>query len=419
MNENSGAPGGMSRRDALRYGTYGLSGLAAIRLLAACGSDNAGDTNAGTNGSGTSAPASTGATASSSTGSASSLPAVPDDLLPFDSSIAGGPDSGLPRRVAWANTADAEFFLALTKGMEAASKDRDVEFLTAISGNDPQKNISQMEQFLARGIGTLMMQPLDLDTQRPVMERALKDGICVEGLITFPTTLQIAASQYNVGFAQGKAAADYATASLGGKAEVHYFNLDTIGPQLVLRHNGVLDGLKTAGDGVVVVSDITATDISVDGGFSVMNTVIQAHPDIKIVMGGDTLVVGAYNALDQAGKLSDEMYMSGVDGDSQALALVKQGGAYKASVAFAWQLMGYGLGQFGADWIEGKEIPRVMVAAPILLDSADLVDKYLADNASPGDVFANRERYEEYLPLLGNVSFATRENYWQQDYIPK
>ncbi len=38
-----------------------------------------------------------------------------------------------------------------------------------------------------------------------------------------------------------------------------------------------------------------------------------------------------------------------MDGDSEALALVKEGGAYKLSIAFAWTLMGYGLGQFGAN----------------------------------------------------------------------
>jgi len=150
----------------------------------------------------------------------------------------------------------------------------------------------------------------------------------------------------------------------------------------------------------------------------VMNTVIQAHPDIKIVMGGDTLVVGAYQALDQAGKLTDEMYLSGVDGDSQALELVSQGGAFKASIAFAWQLMGYGLGQFGADWIEGKPIPRVMVAAPLLLDSPELVETYLQDNAEPAAVFADRAKYEEYLPLLGNISYETRDQYWTEEYVP-
>ena len=58
------------------------------------------------------------------------------------------------------------------------------------------------------------------------------------------------------------------------------------------------------------------------------------------------------------------MFLSGVDGDGEALDLIRAGGAYKLSIAFAWTLMGYGLGQFGADWIEGKEVPQIVVARP-------------------------------------------------------
>jgi ribose transport system substrate-binding protein len=381
---------GHTRKEALRLGAVGLTGLAALDIFAA--------------------------SASAAT-RASDLLLAGGKLKPFAASAKKGPATGLPRRVAWANTAAAEFFLALTAGMRDACKRRNVDFVTAISGNDPAKNIEQMEGFLARGIGTLMMQPLDLATQRPVMLRALKSGICVEGLITYPTTLQIAASQYTVGYTQGKAAADYAKKRLGGKAEVLYMNLDSLSPQLVIRHKGVLAGLKTGGNGIKVVSD-QGVDVSTETGFKVMSTVIQAHPNIKIVMGGDSAVIGAYQALDQAGKLSSDMYLSGVDGDSQALSLVKKGGAYRASIAFAWKLMGYGLGQFGADWIEGKSIPRVMVAAPILLDSSVKVRKYEKDSANPAAVFANRKRWEAYLPLLGNVSYATRQIYWKKAYVP-
>ncbi len=381
---------GHTRKDTLRYTAAGLLGLTALNLFAASGA-------AATHG--------------------SELLVAAGKLAPWDSTRPKGPATGLPRRIAWANTAAAEFFLALTAGMKEASKRRNMDFVTAISGNDPAKNIEQMESFLARGVGTMMMQPLNLATQRPVMRRALDSGICVEGLITFPTTLQIAASQYKVGFTQGKAAADYAKRRLGGKAEVLYMNLDSLAPALVVRHKGVLAGLKTGGSGVKVVSD-QGVDVSVETGFKVMSTVIQAKPNIKIVLGGDSAVLGAYQALDQAGKLSRDMYLSGVDGDRQALALVKRGGAYKASIAFAWKLMGYGLGQFGADWIEGKSIPRVMVAAPILLDSPAKVRKYESDSANPAATFASRARYEKYLPLLGNVSFANQKLYWKKEYVP-
>jgi ribose transport system substrate-binding protein len=384
----------LSRREALRLGALGLAGLGATGVLAGCGRQ-------------------------SGAGWAGLLSPVPA-LARFDSSRPAGARTGLPGRVAWANTSDIEIFVALGRGIEAAARDRGMEYLTAVAAGDPAKNVDQMETFLARGIGGLAVQPLDETAQRPVLQRAWERGVCVQGIITHPCTLQIAASQYRIGYMQGKAAADYATAHLGGRADAHYFNLDATSPQLRLRHRGVLDGLKTAGDGVRVVSDLSGerAGSTYESAFALMSTVIQAHPQIKVILGGDSDVVGAYRALQQTGRLADDMYLSGVDGDSNALELVKQAGPYRASLAFAWQLMGYGMGQFAADWIDGKQIPRVMVAKSILLDSPARVDNYLAANADPARVFRERKRYEQYLPLLGNVSYATRRTVWQREYVP-
>jgi len=385
----------MSRREALRLGGLGLSGLVAARVFSGCGRVSG-----------------AGSTKSAALG---------PELARFDDSRPAGPPTGLPRRVAWANTSDTEIFVALGKGIEAAAKDRDMEYLTAVAGNDPAKNVDQMETFLARGLGAMAVQPLDQAAQRPVLQRAVQQGVCVQGIIAYPSTLQIAAGQYRIGYTQGKAAAEYAKAHLDAKAAVHYFNQDRLSPQLRLRHRGVLDGLKTAGDRVKVVSDLSASesDGSIEGGFAFMTRVMQSHPDIKIVLGSDTLVTGAFRALEQTGLLTDDMYLSGVDGDANALELVKQGGPYRASLAFAWQLMGFGMGQFASDWVDGKEIPRVMVAESILLDSPARVDTYLADNADPANVFRNRRRYERYLRLLGNVSYATRRTVWQREYVPQ
>ncbi len=112
------------------------------------------------------------------------------------------------------------------------------------------------------------------------------------------------------------------------------------------------------------------------------------------------------------------MFLSGVDGDQEALDLVKAGGAYKLSIAFAWSLMGYGLGQFGADWIEGKEVPRIIVAKGVQLDSAARRRAVRGGERRPGERVRRPSRYEEYLPLYGNVSHATRHTYWTAPVDP-
>ena len=341
----------------------------------------------------------------------------PEDLTPFEADKGKGSRTGLAERVAWAPTADSEFFLALGTGMRLAAKARGVDYVTATSGNDPSKHVDQMNAFIDQGVGSLAMQPLNADADSIVLRKAIDRGICCQGIITAPSTVQVVASQYRIGFDQGKAAADYVKAHLGGEAQAIYFNLDSAAAQLRLRHQGVLDGLATA-PGVKVVRDLTIAEISTTSGYRTMLTALQSHSDIKVVLGGDTIVVGAYRALKESGKLRDDMFLSGVDGDREALDLVKQGGAYKLSIAFAWTLMGYGLGQFGADWIEGRSVPRMLFAKGVPLDGAAAVTAFESASADPAAVFADRARYESYLPLLGNVSHATRTTYWTDPVDP-
>ena len=203
------------------------------------------------------------------------------------------------------------------------------------------------------------------------MQRAIDSGAAVMSLVTPPSTNQAIADQYKVGNTQGLAAAKYITEKLGGKAKVVYFNTDSI-EVLKARHQGAIDGVMTAGDGVEIVADVQPEAITQDAGFQAMSTILQKNPDVDVVIGGDTYVLGALAALEAEGKARDDMYLSGIDGDEQALAAVEKGGPYKASFAFAYPLMGYAWGQFAADWLEGKSIPQVMQLDAIELHISDL-----------------------------------------------
>lgn len=331
----------------------------------------------------------------------------PKSLQPFVRNDNVGEKPDLPARIAWANTSDAEFFLAITNSIQMAAEARGLEFITAIANDDSARNIEQISTFLQRGIAALCIQPLDANAQAPLMQQAIDQGIAVLSLVTPPSTNQVVADQYKVGYTQGAAAAKWITENLGGQAKVHYFNIDTI-EVLIARHQGVLDGLKEAGDGVEVVSDVNAGAITNEAGFNTMNTVLQAHPDVNVILGGDTLVLGALAAIEAAGRDEENIYMSGIDGDAQALAKIREGGPYKASFAFAYPMMGYAWGQFAADWLEGREIPMVSQFNAIELNSAETIDAFEAAMANVAETW---QEADTYFTNLGNISYATRENY--------
>lgn len=341
-----------------------------------------------------------------------------EELAAYDPSAPAGPETGLDKRVAWANTSSAEFFLSLGDAISEGAKAEGCEYTTAVAEDDAQKNVEQMNQFIARGIGAMVVQPLDPASQTPVMEKALGEGIGVMGLTNAPTTMVAQTPQYKVGFEQGKAAAEYVTAELGGEAEVQVFNEDSLGPPLKERHEGMLAGLETGGPGIKVVSDVEAKKLTIEGGFETMNTVIQAHPGIKVVLGVDTEVLGALRALEQSGKASEDMYLSGIDGEPQALEQIKKGGPYKASWAFAWPVLGYTMGTYSCQWIAGKSIPKALVVPAVNLDSVASIETYEKDMSEPAEVFNTPARIATYIEPLGNISYEEKENYWKEPFTP-
>ncbi|MCB0109732.1 MAG: substrate-binding domain-containing protein, partial [Caldilineaceae bacterium] len=100
----------------------------------------------------------------------------PKTLQPFQANDNVGEVPDLPKRIAWANTSNAEFFLAITNSIQMAAEERGLEFITAIANDDSAKNIEQINTFLQRGIAALCIQPLDANAQAPLMQQAIDQG---------------------------------------------------------------------------------------------------------------------------------------------------------------------------------------------------------------------------------------------------
>jgi ribose transport system substrate-binding protein len=222
--------------------------------------------------------------------------------------------------------------------------------------------------------------------------------------------VQAVADQYLVGHSQGLAAAKWITKNLGGKAKVVIFNLNTI-QVLIARDQGCKDGLKTAGPGVQII-DIQSAQETEQSAEQTMSTLLQAHPDINVILGtaGDTYAMGALAALRSARKDTSHMYLSGINGDADALAEIEKGGPYKASFAFAYNLMGYAWGQYAADWIEGKTVPQVMVFRPIQLDSKAAIANFNAA-MSLSRIKQSFHSTSTYMELLGHINYGTMGRY--------
>jgi ribose transport system substrate-binding protein len=331
----------------------------------------------------------------------------PSGLEPWDPDAPAGGTPDLPRRIAWANTAPAEFLLSITQGLEIAAGDVDLEFLTAIANGDSKRNIDQMESFLQRGVAALCVMPLDAEAQTTVMQRALEDGIAVMTQVIPPSTVQVTARQYDIGRTQGRAAVKYVEENMGGEAKVVYFNTDSIAA-IRPRKKGVFDALKAGGDGIEVVADQEPSDQTQEAAAQTMNTILQSQPDFNVVLGGDVYCLGALSAIEAAGRTDQVEYVSGIDGESQAINAVREGGPYKATFAFAMEGIGYSWGQFAARWLDGLTIPKQIDVKAIELNSPETIDEFQSAMENIADTW---DRRPDYIQYLGNINYDSRRDY--------
>lgn len=366
----------------------GGAALALSTLLSACG-ENAGSSSGG------------GAQGIGSGLGISKL----SQMDPFEFSDAVGAKPSLPKRLSLANVNTAEIYTLLSQGMKQASEDRGVDYVEANAQANVGKNVSQIQSFLQRGTGGLVLIPLGPHAQDAVSKQALTAGTVVFGLTTPPCSAQIVADQTAVGAAHGESTADWIKANLGGRAKVAYFSLDAISPALVPRHTAAVAALRAVPGVEVIDRPVGQTDFSPEGGFKLTSSLLQAQPDIDVIMGADTFILGAARAVKAAGNDSVR-YISGVDGEELVLDQIKAGSLIKATHGFAWRILGYAVGQFTADWLAGKTIPQAIVVDPVPLDSAASIDAFTAKNADPA---ANWRT--DYLTFLGEISYEHR-NRW-------
>ena len=333
----------------------------------------------------------------------------PVALPPFDVSRPRcSAPADLGKVLAFAQDNERKFMQGVARGLQLAAQDRGLEYRLAQAGNDPARMIEQIKGFLDAKIGALVASPVDPVSLAPALQQVIWSGAYVGTVVPPPATTILNAPQYLTGKVLGDEAAQYIKLHLNGKAKVVLLTHDSL-QFLAPRFTAMRDSLKSV-PGAVIVADISPLTVDEAGGASMMRTILLANPDIDVVLGADTVVLGALAALREAGKARDSQFFGGIDGEPAAVEEIKRGGPYKASVSLASPIFGYAMGQHAADWLEGKSIPQAMDILPKALTSQNLV-QYEADAADPASVYRDSKRRDEYLRMYGNICYDTRDQY--------
>ncbi len=317
--------------------------------------------------------------------------------------------SGLKKVLAFARDNQREFMQGVDRGLAMAAKDRGLDYRMVTADNEAAKQVEQLRLFLTAKIGGMVVAPVDAPSLGRSLQELIWAGAYVGTVVPPPATSLLNAPQYLTGKALGDAAAAYIRRRLGGSAKVVLLTHDSL-QFLAPRFVAIRDSLKDI-PGVNVVADISPITVNKEGGLATMSTILLAHPNVDVVLGADTVVLGALAALRAAGKARPDQFLGGIDGEPEAVAEIKKTNSpYKISISLASPVFGYAMGQHAADWLEGKSIPQAMDILPSALTVTNIA-QYEADLVDPAAVYADPARRASYLKMYGNICYDSRDRY--------
>ncbi|MFF1448200.1 ABC transporter substrate-binding protein [Streptomyces sp. NPDC058274] len=220
------------------------------------------------------------------------------------------------------------FRIAETASLKAEAKRRGVKLLTANAQSQFSKQISDVQDLIAKGADLLVIAPLNSDGWEPVLRTASAKNIPI---VTVDRKINATACKDYVSFIgsdfveQGKRAADRMIEATGGKGEIAIL-LGAAGNNVTTeRTQGFEDRLKEKAPGLRVVFKQTG-EFAREKGQSVTENLIQSKPGIKgIYAENDEMGLGAVNALKGAGKKAGAVKIVTIDGTRNAVQGIVDG----------------------------------------------------------------------------------------------
>jgi len=316
---------------------------------------------------------------------------------------------GLRRELVFVQDNDREFVQGIGRGLASAAGERGLAYRVLRSDNDAALMVKQVNGLHAAKTGSIVVAPIDPPSLSPSLKRVIGSGAYVGAIVPPPATTILNAPQYQTGQVLAEAAAAHIRTRLGGKAKVVLLTHDNL-QFLAPRFTAMRDTLRKM-PGVTIVADISPTTVDRAGGYRTMKMILLAHPKVDVVLGADTVVLGALDALREEHKARSNQFLGGIDGEREAVAeLKKPGSPYKASISLASPVFGYAMGRFASDWLDGKTVPQAMDILPKALTIAN-ISQYERDVADAAAVYADPARRNSYLRMYGNICFDSRDQY--------
>ena len=200
------------------------------------------------------------------------------------------------------------------------AEENNIKLMINDGQDKPEKQVEALENWTMMGVDGIVVCPIDVAATSVVTDQAYDKGI-----IVFASFYKLNkyhcynyASQYEMGYFLGHAAAEWIKENLGDqkKVQVAITHMDTV-PAVIDRRIGTEEGVSEAPN-VEIVG--TAWSANAATGIEVAENFLQAFPDLQVFLGSnDGAALGGLEAFKAAGKTGDKYLLGGVDAIDQAM----------------------------------------------------------------------------------------------------
>ncbi len=265
---------------------------------------------------------------------------------------------------------DNDFGLRVRNGfVDTIEKMGNAEYIEAVALSQPQKQVSQVENFINTKVDAILISPSDTTALQPLIVKAKSAGIptfCVD-TTTYDPSPTFSCTSDN--FTLGRETMQYIADKLNGKGNLVVFSA----PQhegIRSRVLGVYSVLKKYPDIEVVATHAISWAVGDPTPLDAMQNILRRLPnkgDIDAVWAPyDTAAAQISNATVQAGR-ADEIIITGVDGDKMAIAdYINKGSNFEATAAQAPYWMAKMAVEMAYAYLAGEKIPRTITAPYVI-----------------------------------------------------
>lgn len=223
---------------------------------------------------------------------------------------------------------------ATAENLKKICASNNVDLTVVDCAGNSANQITQMENFIQKGIDVIAIHPAEINSLEPIMQKARDAGIKVFCWDEDTDNADVSwlVDNFEFGKAIGGEAAKWINDKLGGNAEVAIVEY-SVYPNLIKRADGIVAAInEQAPNAKIVVRD---SAINAAEGMPMAESFLQSYPNIKVVACiGDGSAIGVNEAVKASGKASADFGIFAADATEEACdKIIKPEEPFRASVS--------------------------------------------------------------------------------------